>query len=257
MRNNASSKVARCFPECGAQDSSGIQGLRSHLRTPPHHSANAFHDSADITALSSSLKRLHRRVVATRLAKGVTERRPSLSQPPPRRPAEAAPGRAGSARARLLTVYRVRRVFLEVTLSLQVAANLQLYTSHALCGLESDFLAAEKQTVSAERPHRPPRVMGCLRLIRWRRWDFTAEGESSPSTSGAVLKLTPTVSVVYQNAFFKGITTGYFQSTVLPKRQLQGAQQFHSSLGEIASGLGQSSLALRRIACQPPLSCLC
>lgn len=114
-------------------------------------------------------------------------------------------------------MYRVRRVFLEVTLSLQVAANLQLYTSHALCGLESDFLAAEKQTVSAERPHRPPRVMGCLRLIRWRRWDFTAEGESRPSTSGAVLKLTPTDSVVYQNAFFKGITTGYFQSPVLPK----------------------------------------
>ena len=63
-------------------------------------------------------------------------------------------------------------------------------TPPALCGLESDFLAAETHTVSAERPHRPPGVTGCLRLTRWRRWDFTAEGESWPSTSGAVPKRT-------------------------------------------------------------------
>ncbi|CAI9179761.1 unnamed protein product [Rangifer tarandus platyrhynchus] len=80
----------------------------------------------------------------------------------------------------------------------------------ALCGLEADVPAAETQTASAERPHRPPRVMGCLRLIRWRRWGFTAEGESRPSTSGAVLRLTPTDSIVDQNAFFKGIQLDTF-----------------------------------------------
>ena len=57
---------------------------------------------------------------------------------------------AGSTRARLLTVYCVQRVFLEVTFSLQVDADFELHNFRALCELESGIPAAESQVRWAE-----------------------------------------------------------------------------------------------------------
>ncbi|KAM9242878.1 regulatory solute carrier protein family 1 member 1-like isoform 2-T2 [Dugong dugon] len=126
----------------------------------------------------------------------------------------------------LLTVYCVRRDLSEVTFSLQVDADFELHNFRALCELESGIPAAESQIVYAERPltdnHRSLASYGLkdgdVVILR--------QKESAD----------PRPSVQFPN-----LPRIDFSSIAVPgtsssrQHQAPGAQQPHSSPGEIAS----------------------
>ncbi|XP_045714516.1 regulatory solute carrier protein family 1 member 1 isoform X1 [Phyllostomus hastatus] len=126
----------------------------------------------------------------------------------------------------LLTVYCVRRDLSEVTFSLQVDADFELHNFRALCELESGIPAAESQIVYAERPltdnHRSLASYGLkdgdVVILR-------QKGTADPR---------PSVQ-------FPNLPRIDFRSIAVPgtsssrQRQPPGAQQPHSSPGDLAS----------------------
>ncbi|XP_004850386.1 regulatory solute carrier protein family 1 member 1 isoform X2 [Heterocephalus glaber] len=126
----------------------------------------------------------------------------------------------------LLTVYCVRRDLSEVTFSLQVDADFELHNFRALCELESGIPAAESQLVYAERPltdnHRSLASYGLkdgdVVILRQKE-----NADPRPAVQ------------------FPNLPRIDFSSIAVPgtsspcQRQAAGAQQPHSSPGEIAS----------------------
>ncbi|CAK7321775.1 Regulatory solute carrier protein family 1 member 1 [Vulpes lagopus] len=126
----------------------------------------------------------------------------------------------------LLTVYCVRRDLSEVTFSLQVDADFELHNFRALCELESGIPAAESQIVYAERPltdnHRSLASYGLkdgdVVILRQKE-----NADPRPSVQ------------------FPNLPRIDFRSIAVPgssgsrQRQPPGAQQSHSSPGDIAS----------------------
>ncbi|XP_036688990.1 protein DDI1 homolog 2 isoform X1 [Balaenoptera musculus] len=126
----------------------------------------------------------------------------------------------------LLTVYCVRRDLSEVTFSLQVDADFELHNFRALCELESGIPAAESQIVYAERPltdnHRSLASYGLkdgdVVILRQKE-----NADPRPSVQ------------------FPNLPRIDFRSIAVPgtsntrQRQPAGAQQSHSSPGEVAS----------------------
>ncbi|XP_023587929.1 protein DDI1 homolog 2 isoform X2 [Trichechus manatus latirostris] len=126
----------------------------------------------------------------------------------------------------LLTVYCVRRDLSEVTFSLQVDADFELHNFRALCELESGIPAAESQIVYAERPltdnHRSLASYGLkdgdVVILR--------QKESADPRPPAQFPNLPRID--FSSIAVPGTSSSW-------QRQPPGAQQPHSSPGEIAS----------------------
>ncbi|KAK2509243.1 hypothetical protein MC885_013067, partial [Smutsia gigantea] len=145
----------------------------------------------------------------------------------PRSPAPR-PGRAelGRARAMLLTVYCVRRDLSEVTFSLQVDADFELHNFRALCELESGIPAAESQIVYAERPltdnHRSLASYGL------KDGDVVILRQKENADSRPPVQFPNLPRIDFRSIAVPGTSSSR-------QRQPPGAQQSHSSPGEIAS----------------------
>nr|XP_017495656.2 protein DDI1 homolog 2 isoform X1 [Manis javanica] len=126
----------------------------------------------------------------------------------------------------LLTVYCVRRDLSEVTFSLQVDADFELHNFRALCELESGIPAAESQIVYAERPltdnHRSLASYGL------KDGDVVILRQKENADSRPPVPFPNLPRIDFRSIAVPG-TSGSRQ------RQPPGAQQSHSSPGEIAS----------------------
>nr|XP_045236029.1 protein DDI1 homolog 2 isoform X2 [Macaca fascicularis] len=126
----------------------------------------------------------------------------------------------------LLTVYCVRRDLSEVTFSLQVDADFELHNFRALCELESGIPAAESQIVYAERPltdnHRSLASYGL------KDGDVVILRQKENAD--------PRPPVQFPNLPRIDFSSIAVPGTSSPRqRQPPGAQQSHSSPGEITS----------------------
>ncbi|XP_030875890.1 regulatory solute carrier protein family 1 member 1 isoform X1 [Leptonychotes weddellii] len=126
----------------------------------------------------------------------------------------------------LLTVYCVRRDLSEVTFSLQVDADFELHNFRALCELESGIPAAESQIVYAERPltdnHRSLASYGL------KDGDVVILRQKENADPRPPVQFPNLPRIDFRSIAVPG-TSGSRQ------RQPPGAQQSHSSPGDIAS----------------------
>uniref|UniRef100_A0A671EQZ5 Ubiquitin-like domain-containing protein n=1 Tax=Rhinolophus ferrumequinum TaxID=59479 RepID=A0A671EQZ5_RHIFE len=126
----------------------------------------------------------------------------------------------------LLTVYCVRRDLSEVTFSLQVDADFELHNFRALCELESGIPAAESQIVYAERPltdnHRSLASYGL------KDGDVVILRQKENADPRPPVHFPNLPRIDFRSIAVPG-TSGSRQ------RQPPGAQQSHSSPGDIAS----------------------
>ncbi|XP_043429766.1 regulatory solute carrier protein family 1 member 1 isoform X1 [Prionailurus bengalensis] len=126
----------------------------------------------------------------------------------------------------LLTVYCVRRDLSEVTFSLQVDADFELHNFRALCELESGIPAAESQIVYAERPltdnHRSLASYGL------KDGDVVILRQKENADPRPPVQFPNLPRIDFRSIAVPG-TSGSRQ------RRPPGAQQSHSSPGDIAS----------------------
>ncbi|XP_036901053.1 regulatory solute carrier protein family 1 member 1 isoform X2 [Sturnira hondurensis] len=126
----------------------------------------------------------------------------------------------------LLTVYCVRRDLSEVTFSLQVDADFELHNFRALCELESGIPAAESQIVYAERPltdnHRSLASYGL------KDGDVVILRQKETADPRPPVQFPNLPRIDFRSIAVPG-TSGARQ------RQPPGAQQPHSSPGDLAS----------------------
>ncbi|KAG8505619.1 Protein DDI1-2 [Galemys pyrenaicus] len=126
----------------------------------------------------------------------------------------------------LLTVYCVRRDLSEVTFSLQVDADFELHNFRALCELESGIPAAESQIVYAERPltdnHRSLASYGL------KDGDVVILRQKENADSRPPVQFPNLPRIDFRSIAVPGASSSRH-------RQPPGAQQSHSSPGEIAS----------------------
>ncbi|XP_042807186.1 uncharacterized protein LOC122227074 isoform X3 [Panthera leo] len=126
----------------------------------------------------------------------------------------------------LLTVYCVRRDLSEVTFSLQVDADFELHNFRALCELESGIPAAESQIVYAERPltdnHRSLASYGL------KDGDVVILRQKENADPRPPVQFPNLPRIDFRSIAVPG-TSGSRQ------RRPPGAQQSHSSPGDVAS----------------------